>query len=194
MIDALAGAGALSLLPLAGFAAPLEDTAAAASDLPSGPEPPTGDIHDFDFFIGEWNGANRRLTQRWVGSDDWDEFPNTLSCGNHLGGVLNMDYEVHFPTKGWSGATVRVFNRKRRQWYLYWIDGKTGLLFPPVIGGFAGGDRGVFYGDDTDEGRPVKVRFLWTRFEPGVARWEQAFSLDGKQWETNWICDHTRTG
>lgn len=186
LIDALAGAGAAGLPPIAGA------LAACESGASSGIAPPTGDIHDFDFFTGTWKGANRRLKQRWVGSDDWDEFPGILTCGSHLGGLVNFDYEVEFPTKGWSGATVRVFDRKARQWSLYWIDGKTGKLFPPVVGGFAGGDRGEFFGHDVDEGRPHRIRFLWTRIDADHARWQQAFSLDGKAWETNWICDHTR--
>ena len=186
LVQALAGAGAAALFSGASRAAP------AAPVSGAGITPPAGDIHDFDFFVGTWNGANRRLKKRFAGSNDWDEFPGTLSCGSHLGGVVNLDYDVVFPTKGWSGMTVRAFNRQKGQWYIYWINSRTGELFPPVVGGFAGGDRGLFYGDDTDDGRPVKVQFLWTRIDPDHARWQQAFSLDGKNWETNWICDHTR--
>jgi hypothetical protein len=62
---------------------------------------------------------------------------------------------------------------------------------PPVVGGFAG-DRGEFYGEDVDEGRPVRVRFVWTRLSPDTARWEQAFSYDGGPWETNWVMEFTR--
>jgi hypothetical protein len=62
---------------------------------------------------------------------------------------------------------------------------------PPVVGGFAG-DRGEFYGEDEDEGRPVRVRFVWTRLSPDAARWEQAFSFGGGPWETNWVMEFTR--
>ena len=45
----------------------------------------------------------------------------------------------------------------------------------------------------TLEGRPIRVRFLWSRITDTSARWEQAFSLDGGgSWETNWIMDFTR--
>ncbi|MEO8021922.1 hypothetical protein [Polaromonas sp.] len=51
------------------------------------------------------------------------------------------------------------------------------------------------YGDDTLDGRPIKLRFLWTKAAPDVPRWEQAFSSDGgATWETNWVMTFTRAG
>ncbi|HXN40616.1 MAG TPA: hypothetical protein VN918_02420 [Myxococcaceae bacterium] len=47
--------------------------------------------------------------------------------------------------------------------------------------------------DLEDEGRPVKVRFIWTKLGPNKALWEQAFSPDGRAWETNWVMDLTRS-
>jgi hypothetical protein len=149
-----------------------------------------GDLHDFDFIAGRWSIVNRRLKQRGVGSEEWEEFPATSRGALHLGGVANVD-EIEFPTKGWSGMTVRVFNPETRQWSIYWINSRTGTLFPPVVGGFEG-DRGEFYGEDQDDGRPVKVRFIWTKKGPDAARWEQAFAYDGKTWETNWVMELTR--
>jgi hypothetical protein len=150
----------------------------------------TGGLHDFDFIAGAWTLHNRRLKTRWAGSNEWDEFP-AVDCGAvYLGGVVNID-ELHFPTKGWGGVTFRTFDVEKRQWSIYWVNGKTGKMFPPVVGGFDG-DRGEFYGEDEDEGRPVKVRFLWIKQGPDRAHWEQAFSLDGKSWEVNWMNDLTR--
>jgi hypothetical protein len=58
---------------------------------------------------------------------------------------------------------------------------------------FAPGDVpqvGVFDGNDTFDGRPIVMRFIWTRNPKGskvVAKWQQAFSTDGgKTWEVNW--------
>jgi hypothetical protein len=150
----------------------------------------TGDLHDFDFIAGAWTFENRRLKQRWVGSNDWDEFP-AIDCGAvYLGSVVNID-ELAFPTKGWSGVTFRTFDLEKRQWSIYWVNSKTGKMFPPVVGGFEG-DRGEFYGEDEDDGKPIKVRFLWIKRGPDHAHWEQAFSVDGKTWEVNWMNDLTR--
>lgn len=61
-----------------------------------------------------------------------------------------------------------------------------------VSHGFFDG-AGIFYGDDTHDGRLVRVRFIWSHITPTSARWEQAFSVDGEQtWETNWVMEFTR--
>jgi NIPSNAP len=103
----------------------------------------------------------------------------------------NVD-ELRFPTRGWAGATLRLFNPESRRWSIYWINSRDGLLQPPVHGSFQAG-VGVFFGDDVDEGRPVRVRFRWTVLSDKRAHWEQAFSTDGeKTWETNWTMDFRR--
>jgi hypothetical protein len=98
---------------------------------------------------------------------------------------------MHCPTKGWTGLAIRSFHLGNRQWSIRWVDSRTGAMDPPVVGGFDG-DRGEFYGEDMDDGRPVKVRFRWTKLGPDRARWEQAFSPDGQAWEINWVMEFTR--
>jgi hypothetical protein len=67
----------------------------------------------------------------------------------------------------------------------------SGRLEARVVGGFDG-NHGEFYGVDHDNGRPVKVRFTWNKVHGDHARWEQAFSCDGRTWETNWTADFAR--
>jgi len=152
----------------------------------------TGNVNDFDFLDGRWEMVNRRLLKRGVGSTEWDVFPASVRAYVLMGGVTNVD-EVTFPTKGWSGTTFRHFDKEKRQWSIYWVNTRTGKMdLPGQVGGFDG-DIGLFYGEDTDEGRPVKVVYKWTKVGPDGARWEQAFSYDdGKTWETNWVNEHRR--
>jgi len=149
-----------------------------------------GDRHDFDFLAGRWTVRNRCLATRLRHASDWKEFPATSHCEPRLGGGANVD-QLDFPTLGTSGLTLRLFDPARRQWSIYWINSRDGLLGPPVVGGFDG-DRGEFRGQDSDDGRPVEVRFVWTRQGADAARWEQSFSLDGQEWETNWTMDFAR--
>jgi hypothetical protein len=156
-----------------------------------GPGPVAGGVHDFDFIAGEWNVRNRRLLKRGVGSDEWTEFPATTRATPYLAGAANVD-EVTFPTLGWSGLTVRTFDKVRQQWSIYWVNSNTGHLQSPVRGGFSG-DIGEFHGDDEDGGRPIKVVFDWRKLGPSRARWSQRFSYDdGRTWETNWVMELER--
>lgn len=150
----------------------------------------TGNIHDFDFIAGAWTLDNRRLKARFAGSHDWDTFP-AVDCGAiYLGGLVNVD-ELVFPTKGWAGVTVRTFDVAKHQWSIYWISSRDGVLTPPEVGGFDG-PRGEFFGEDTDDGRHVQVRYVWVKKDADHAHWEQSFSLDGKSWEVNWMNDLSR--
>ena len=151
----------------------------------------TGDVHDFDFIEGRWSLVNHRLKARGAGSSAWEVFPATVSAHVMMGGVTNVD-EATFPTKGWSGTTFRHFDLERKQWSIYWVNNRDGKMQAPVVGGFEG-DVGLFYGEDVDDGRPVKVVYKWTKVGPDGARWEQAFSYDdGRTWETNWFMEHRR--
>lgn len=150
----------------------------------------TGGAHDFDYFAGGWITHQRRLKKRGVGAHEWETFPATLCMREYLEGKATVD-ELYFPTKGWSGLTLRTFDVKKRQWSIYWVSSATGRMGPPVAGGFHG-SHGEFYGEDRDNGRPVKVRFIWDKLDHDHARWAQAFSYDDRTWETNWTADFVR--
>jgi hypothetical protein len=80
-------------------------------------------------------------------------------------------------------------------WSLNWSSSRSGKLFPPVVGRFGPDGRGEFHGDDTHDGKDVRVRFVWSGISPTTARWEQAFSVDGeKTWVTNWVMEFARRG
>jgi hypothetical protein len=67
--------------------------------------------------------------------------------------------------------------------------GTAGVLDVPVVGGFCGA-VGVFFANDTLDGKPIKVRFTWNAHPGGHPIWEQAFSDDGgTTWETNWVME-----
>lgn len=148
---------------------------------------------DFDFLVGTWDVTNRRLRQRHVGGDDWDEFAGVSEARSFFDGAGSFD-EMRCPSRGFSGSTVRILNPSTGLWSIYWMHSSRGVLeLPPVVGRFAGG-VGTFYADDTDEGRPVRCRFLWSAVTADSCRWEQAFSTDGERtWETNWVMEFRRT-
>jgi hypothetical protein len=148
---------------------------------------------DFDFWMGRWIAHNRRLRKRLAGSDEWDEFEGTVIARRILDGMGNEDeFRTDFDG-GFVGMSFRFFDPVKKQWSIYWADSRrSGELDPPVLGTFSG-DTGVFEGPDVFEGRPILVRYTWSRVTTPTPRWEQAFSEDGGEtWETNWITDFTR--
>jgi hypothetical protein len=146
-------AGAEARQPIA--ATPVDRSAAATP--PGYTTTRTGTVKNFEYFSGGWTTRQRRLTSRGTGSTEWEEFPATLCMSLYLRGVATVD-ELYFPTKGWSGLTLRTFDLATRQWSIYWVSSASGKLDVPVVGGFEG-NHGEFYGEDQDNGRPVKVRY-----------------------------------
>jgi len=168
------------------------DARAGEADVPPGYSTTrTGNLHDFDYFVGGWTTHQRRLKARGVGSTEWEEFPATLCMRLYLDGMATVD-ELYMPSKGVAGLTLRTFDPKQRQWSIYWVSSATGKLDPvPVVGGFDG-NQGEFYAADEADGRAVKVRYTWSKLDRNHARWEQAFSYDNRTWETNWTADFVR--
>ncbi|MDQ2683409.1 MAG: hypothetical protein M3Y37_07770 [Chloroflexota bacterium] len=149
--------------------------------------------HDFDFIFGEWVVRNRRLTARFAGSTDWQEFEGRGIAAPILGGIGHTDHISFGPDFGNGyGFTLRLFDLATREWSIYWTDSATGRLFPPMIGRFEHG-VGTFVGFEHVGDTTVLCRFTWSDITDTSARWAQSFSNDGGQtWELNWTMDFTR--
>ena len=153
-------------------------------------------LHDFDFLVGHWRVHHRKLKERLVKSQEWVEFEGTLVSQPLMGGYANVDNEVfEVPGGTYRGVAPRSFDAVSGQWSIWWIDSRTPAapLDPPVKGSFNKG-IGTFYADDTLNGKPIRIRFIWSKITPTSCHWEQAFSPDGgKTWETNWVQDLQRS-
>ncbi|MBX3621113.1 MAG: DUF1579 domain-containing protein [Rhizobacter sp.] len=149
--------------------------------------------HDFDFLIGDWQVRHRRLNARLSQCTDWTEFDGLSSTRTTLGGFGNVeDNLLHLPEGDVCALALRSYDPASRAWSIWWLDARRPhQLDVPVVGRFAGG-TGLFYADDTLDGRPIRVRFTWhCQLDDGPC-WEQAFSADdGATWETNWTMHFT---
>jgi hypothetical protein len=153
----------------------------------------TSTAHDFDFWMGRWDVRGTRLRERLAGSDEWEEITATSVAWPLLGGLGNVD-EFHTEFRGgFAGMSLRLFDPATATWSIYWADTlRPGPLEDPVVGSFDG-NVGVFECEDVFAGRPILVRYTWSRIDTPSPRWEQSFSDDGGQtWETNWVNDFTR--
>ncbi|HXP65054.1 MAG TPA: hypothetical protein VN815_06240 [Steroidobacteraceae bacterium] len=155
----------------------------------------TSTLHDFDFFVGRWRVHHRQLKRRLAGCEDWISFSGTTATQLLMDGHGNMDDNVlDLPGGPYRAVTLRAFDMKSRQWSIWWLDGRTpsAPLDPPVRGAFKDG-VGTFYAEDAYNGKPIRIRFIWSKITAASCRWEQAFSPDqGQNWETNWIMNFER--
>jgi hypothetical protein len=163
----------------------------SAQDNPKATKAPNlSGLHDFDFLVGHWQSHQRRLKERLAGSHEWEEFDGTATVWQVLNGWGNVDDNVFkMPGGDYRGVSLRSYDPKTAQWAIWWLDGRNpfGDLDPPVKGHFENG-VGTFYANDKLRGKPIRVRFIWSKITPTSCHWEQAFSPDGgKTWEVNWV-------
>ncbi|WP_457356477.1 DUF1579 domain-containing protein [Roseateles sp. P5_D6] len=154
----------------------------------------TSTPQDFDFFIGHWKVSHRRLKERLLGCEDWENFEGSCRMWPLLDGLGNIDDNVlELSTGPYRALSMRTFDPATSQWAIWWVDGRNPhRLDPPVVGGFAEG-VGEFQCDDELRGQPIRVRYRWTNTTTGRPHWQQAFSADGGQtWEVNWEMDFER--
>jgi hypothetical protein len=161
------------------------------------------DPGDFDFLLATWNVVNRRrkiwsiLEEPERNNEvEWEEFPAVADMGRKLldGRVFVDQYDGIFPSGlRVLGTTIRAFDPKTRLWSVIWLDNRQSPDFTPLHGRFEHG-IGRFEQDiSTNDGRPLKVQFIWDDMTERTARWRQELSLDGGQnWNTNWIMEFTK--
>jgi Protein of unknown function (DUF1579) len=150
-------------------------------------------LDDFDFLLGEWRVHHRRQKPD---KREWVEFDGTCTNRELMDGWANLEeHTLNAPGGPYRAVGLRSYDPKAGQWAIWWLDGRypSGNLDPPVKGRFDNG-VGVFYSDYEHEGKPMRVRFIWSQITSTSARWEQALSSDaGRTWETNWIMDFRRS-
>ena len=101
---------------------------AMASSTASGVAPPVVQpgpaVHDFDFQTGTWRVRHRRLTERLVGSDTWEEFDGTTTAWPILGGAGNVEGNVlELPAGTYRAAALRTYQRA-----IYVVSGAVDIL------------------------------------------------------------------
>jgi hypothetical protein len=148
---------------------------------------------DFDFEHGAWRVRHRRLATRLKGANDWQEFDGTADVRPILGGAGNVeDNLIRYPGGAYRAIALRSYDAETGLWAIWWLDQRAPHgLDVPVVGRFDNG-VGIFDADDTQEGRPVRLRFRWDVAGQGGPRWSQALSEDeGQTWEVNWEMQFT---
>lgn len=152
-------------------------------------------VHGFDFEFGTWKVKHRTkpaLAEKWA-----LEFDGTCVTRSLMNGAGNIEeHTFNRPTGLSYGLALRAYDAKTDQWAIWWVDSRSPHLpmDPPMLGRFENG-VGTFYAETEMEGKPARIRFIWTVISTAAAHWQQAFSFDeGKTWHTNWEMSFERTG
>ena len=167
----------------------------AAQDASYQPVAPRDGQKDFDWEIGTWTTSVKVRRNPLSGTaPDWAEYKGSSIVKPLLDGRANfVELSVSGPRGKIEGGSLRLYNPKAAQWSLNYASVTGGVLTEPVFGGFDSSGRGMFYGQDTLDGRTILVRFIITQVSPREAQFVQAYSADGGQtWEDNWIAVDVR--
>lgn len=137
---------------------------------------------EFDFNSGSWKAHVTRLKEgKW---HDYDGVTEVTPVWAGRASLLELRAEG--PAGVVEGAGLRLYDPRARQWSLNWANSSDGELGPPTVGRFSG-ERGEFVDLEPLGGRQIFVRHSWSGMSPKGSRFEQAFSSDGKSWDTNWV-------
>jgi len=149
--------------------------------------------HDFDFMFGSWRSHISRLQHPLTGSKSWIQMTGTTVVRKVWNGhALLAEIEADGPNGHRQGLTLFLYNPQAHQWNVYFSNGNDGTVGVPAVGEFKNG-RGEFYNQDTNDGKTILVRIVWSNITPTSHRFEQSFSDDGgKTWERNFVADLTK--
>jgi hypothetical protein len=188
----------LRILVIAGFVAGAVTASIAlapSAERKPQPAPPSINLkgaHGFDFLAGEWRVHHRRIS---AVSKKWVEFEGTCSQRSLMAGSANVEeFALDSPDGAYRALNLRAYDKNSDRWSIWWLDERypEGPLGLPVQGRFENG-IGTFYSDYQENGKPMRVRFIWSDITPTSARWQQATSADGgKTWHSNWFMELRR--
>jgi hypothetical protein len=90
--------------------------------------------------------------------------------------------------RDFNGMGLRLLDVKKRVWVDHWVNAKGGVLAGEGTAGSFEGGVGIFIGDDTDAGQPIRVGGVWDQITPKSCRWRQVVSRDaGATWSHLWV-------
>lgn len=151
-----------------------------------------GHERDFDFNIGAWSTSIRALLDPLKSPDTWSVLRGTHVVRRVWDKWANLgQLEVEGPQGHVEFLAVRLYDRKTRQWRVYFANGADGKVDPPMIGTFAHG-VGRFVSLARVDGQTVLLRNEWYGITAHSCRQDWSLSTDGgKTWIRTWIATDT---
>lgn len=149
--------------------------------------------HDFDFNNGTWTTHIKRILDPFAPSSASVEMTGTVAVRKVLDGRAWLEeIRADGGDQHLEGITLFMYNPEARQWSQTFASGRTGTMELPTIGSFKDG-RGEFYAQDTDKGRAILIRGVWSDIQPDSHNYVISFSSDGgRNWAPAFIAHLTR--
>jgi hypothetical protein len=149
--------------------------------------------HDFDFNFGVWKTHIRRVLDPLSGSGNSIELNGTVTVRKVWDGRAQLEeIEADGPNGHWEGLTLFLYDPSAHQWSQTFVNSKSGVLTPGLIGAFKDG-RGELYAQDAVNGRSILIRCVWSDIKPDSHHFEEAYSDDGgRTWAPAFIASLTR--
>jgi hypothetical protein len=149
--------------------------------------------HDFDFDVGAWKTHIKRILDPLSGSTQSIELDGTVSVRKVWDGRAQLEeIETDGPNGHWEGLSLFLYNPEAHQWSQNFVNSKTGVLTPGLIGSFNNG-RGELFSQDTNHNRTILVRAVWSDIKPNSHNYEESYSDDGgKTWALSFTAHLTR--
>ncbi len=146
----------------------------------------TSSKEDFTFLEGKWEIQNKKLENETDGHSNWAEYSIKAHIKKIIDGLgyINNN-EAIINGKPFEEIQLILFNPKNRLWSIYFANSTVGKLNKdnPLIGSFEG-HVGVFYSQNTVQGKPVIDMVQWDKTKLEKAEYSHAFSIDnGKTWK-----------
>ncbi|MBI3884723.1 MAG: hypothetical protein HY302_03205 [Opitutae bacterium] len=141
---------------------------------PSAPPPPPPEMHQVEFWLGDWdvfaNGTDQQIGESRVEAvaDGWALLESWTARGPKV-----------------TGKSLNSFDRASGQWQQFWIGGGGGgiILFK---GGLVDGKMVLEATFVAAKGAPALTRGIWTPNADGTVRQQFENSTDGgKTWQPN---------
>lgn len=149
-------------------------------------------FNDFDFLVGQWKVRHQQFKQRLLQCRTCQEFAGRSEARKVLGGFGLMEESILFDPQGtYRSMSLFTFDAESKCWSVWWYDGRARTHCDPIVGRFEEG-TGVFVGEGSFDGKPARMRYVWTSRDD-APRCEHAVSMNNSEiWETMWIMDFRR--
>ena len=180
------------LLAAGGLAMGLPARAADSPPAVSAPVLRDGS-HDFDFNIGVWRTHIIRRLHPLSADSSTLVMDGTVTVRKVWGGRAQLEeIETDSAQGHWEGMTLFLYNPSAHQWSQNFASSAGGSLANPTIGSFKDG-RGELYAQDTEDGRSILVRGVWTVTSAQAHTYVESYSNDGgRTWEPVFSASLTR--